>query len=412
MKNALESIISNNKFRNAMIFVIFLAVFIIVAGLYNNGSISFLPSADKKNVIDIVFKDKNFVKDYSKEYSRSDTISISDFEENEKWVGDINFENIIFLSGESSISLISRDREEKIISLKKNVDLQKMNTIKFLVYSGKIDNSNNIEGLTVRFGNSDDSRYFEYPILNVKYGWNEIKMSKDQFILNGGPPTEEKAASTGSAKTQGFSWSNISKITISLTARTGTSVELLFDRMWAESNDDYMNDFRALIYDIVSYKSFNGKTYPNFWPMGSVNALIKKITSVKDFTYTAKLIPQVKGLFGIGARVDISTNYGYYLIFNGVDTGTWMLEKIGKIVNKSSVTVLDQGEVNNFAVEKDKPIWLRIKTKGNSISGYFSTDGKNFTQLSDQSDNELKSGGVSIYVPAASVLLESVGFSQ
>lgn len=410
MKNFVGSIVSNKKYRKTIVFGIFLAAFIIVAYLYNNGSISFLPSVNDKNIINIVFKDKNFAKNYAKEYSRDDTMAISDFEENDKWEGDFNFENIIFLSGESSISVVSRDREEKIISLKKNFDLTKMNTVKFLIYSAKPDYSDNIEKLTIRFGNSDDSRYFEYPILNIKKGWNEITMNKDQFVLSG--QTSEKAASTESAKIREFSWSNISKITIGLTARKGTSVELLYDRLWSENNDDYMNDFRALQYNIVSYKSFNGKTYPNFWPMGSSNAVIKKITSVKDFTYTAKLIPQVKGLFGIGARVDLSNNYGYYLIFTGIDSGSWKLQKNGKVVNKSSVTILDQGEINNFVVEKDKPIWLRITTKGNSISGYFSTDGKDFTQLSEQSDNEHRTGGVGIYVPTASVLLESVDFNQ
>lgn len=145
--------------------------------------------------------------------------------------------------------------------------------------------------------------------------------------------------------------------------------------------------------------------------MGSTLGLINKITGVRNFTYTAKIIPQKIGTFGINGRTDVSTSYGYFLDFGGIGTGSWQLYKYGKVVNDSPVTQLDSGSIANFQIEASQPVWLRLTISGTSIAGYLSTDGKNFTKLTARSDGEHASGGIGIQT-SASFLLESVEFSQ
>ncbi len=392
-------------------FVIFIAAFVVVAYLYNNGSLSFLPLTDKKNIIDIVFTDKEYQQNFNKKYSGL-VYEMAGFEQTEDWEGDFNLDDTIFFEGETSVSLTSKNHETNAISLDKNLDLSDYESIKLLIYSDKLSNSDNLESLNLRFSDEDGSLYYEYPILNIKVGWNFFRMSKDNFIYSGKTKAKTEE-STVSAKAAGrFSWADIEKVTISLTSRPNTKIELFFDRLWAEKNEDYQEDFKAANYNVLSLKNYQDKDYANIWCINGSVALLKKVTSVKDFSYTAKLIPQKKGALGITARTDMATNYGYFLTFGGIDLGTWTLYKIGKPVNKATSIILDQGQINNFIIEKDKPLWLRIETKGAKISGYFSTDGINFTKLSEVDDKEHKSGGIGFYASGSSFLVESIDFKQ
>ena len=95
----------------------------------------------------------------------------------------------------------------------------------------------------------------------------------------------------------------------------------------------------------------------------------------------------------------------------GIGTGSWRLFKTGKIVDVSPVTELDSGSIANFQIEANQPVWLRLSISGDTITGYLSTDGKNFTKLTEKNDSELKSGGIGVQT-TGSFLLESIEFKQ
>jgi len=384
------------KFIRFVPFFIFVVIIAFIIYLFNEGSISLLPGNDsQKNVVEMKFTDKSYRANFAEKYTQGKTLEISGFEDNEGWSGDVSYEDANYMEGLTSLSLVSKDKVTISTILEKKLNLEDFDTIKLLTFVAKADDADNIQSLAVRFASKEG--IVEYPVVNVKVGWNIIKMSKDKFF------SEDKKI---------INWSNIEKTQIELTSRAKSKTEVLFDRMWAESDSNFKDDLKSINYDNLAYKNFNGKNQLQLWSVGGGYSVIKKITSVRNFTYTAKVYPTKKGAFGISGRHDYATNYGYYLVFDSVDAGSWRLFKIGKPVNKTSTIVLDQGSINNYTIEKNKPVWLRMIIKGSKIKGYFSTDGSNFTQIAEANDGEIKSGGVGFYTAGSSMIIENVEFSQ
>lgn len=386
------------KDTKAIIFYVFLIVFIVIAYLYNNDMISFLPkktpSTMISNVIEIQFTDKKYSEDFTDKWDGY-VVELAGFEEAEKWKGEYNIDDTNFMDGKTGYLIFSKDNKELIITLTKSVNLSDFDLFKFFVFSEKKENIENLKNFVLRFGDSETS-YFEFSILNLKQGWNLIKMQKENFSEKGTPK-----------------WSNIKNITISVNSRPKTQVEFVFDRLWAEKSEDYQGDFLTSNMDMLSPKSIKDKTYMNLTPYGGYLSLIKKISSVKDFTYTVKIIPEKKGSFGINARSSISTGKGYFLDFTGVGSGMWQLYKVGKGETGNVTTRLSIGEIANFIIEEGKPIWLRIQTSGSKISGFMSNDGVNFTKVTEKNDSEISSGGTGLQIgPSASILIESINFTQ
>ena len=387
------------KDTKAIIFYVFLIVFIVVAYLYNNDLISFLPkktpSTLTSNVVEIQFTGKKYNDNYPDKWDGY-VVELAGFEEAEKWKGEYNIDDTNFIDGKTGYLIFSKDNKELIITLTKSVNLSDFDLFKFFVFSEKKESIENLKSFVLRLGESDSS-YFEFSILNLKQGWNLIKMQKENFSEKGTPK-----------------WSNIKNITIAVNSRPKTQVQLVFDRLWVEKSEDYQGDFLTPNMDMLSLKNIKDKTYIDLMSYGGNLSLIKKISSVKDFTYTVKIIPQKIGSFGINAKSSISTGKGYFLDFTGIGSGMWQLYKVGKGEAGSNVTTqLSIGEVANFIIEEDKPIWLRIQTSGAKISGFMSNDGVNFTKLVEKDDNEIKSGGTGLQIGAlASILLESINFTQ
>ena len=407
---------TNQKNVGAIVFYSFIAVFIVIAYLNNQGTFTSLflkkTITPNKKIVQMEFKDREYKADYTKKFEGA-SVEIARFEEEEKWKGDYKIDDVNPWEGKASYVLLAKG-VSTILTLRKNLNLSRSETIKMLVYSVDQQNTDDIKKALLRFGNLTDTAYFEYDIRNIKPGWNIIEMSKSSFSFIGGatPAKETDTAESDKTDVNGDRlWSSIEKVTLELDARPGSQVELSFDRLWAEKDEIYKKEFLTKSYAMLSPRVWNNKSYINTWAMGSTFSLINKVSGVRNFTYTVKIIPQKAGSFGINARTDLDTLYGYYLDFGGIGTGSWRLYKYGKVVNDSPVTELDSGGIANFLIEADQPLWLRIAASGSSIAGYLSTDGTNFTKLTEKSDGELISGGIGIQT-AASFLLESVEFKQ
>lgn len=409
----------NSKSIGSIAFYIFIILFIVLAYLNNNGSLTFLfpkkTAALNKNIIQMEFKEKEYKADYTKKFEDFG-VKIANFEKGEKWQGDFNIDDMNYWEGESSYIVIAKNNQSNIITLRKSLDLSDSSVVKILIYSADQENVDNIEKATLRFGNLADTAYYEYDIRNIKLGWSIIEMPKENFsFVTGSAPATEKEDSeknnTTSNVTSDRLWGSIEKILIVVKARPNTQVELSFDRLWAEKDDKYQKEFLTNNFDMLSPVSWNGKSYINFWALGGSLSLFNKVTGVKNFTYTAKIIPQKIGVFGINGRTDLSNSYGYFLDLGGIGTGSWQLYKNGKAVNDNPVTQLDSGGISNFLLEANQPVWLRLSISGNTIAGYLSTDNKNFTKLTEKNDSEHKSGGIGVQT-AGSFLLESIEFKQ
>ncbi len=404
----------NSKSIGSIAFYIFIILFIVLAYLNNNGSLAFLfpkkATVLNKNIIQMEYKEKEYKADYTKKFEDA-AIKIANFETGEKWTGDFNINDADYWEGESSYVVLAKNLQSNIITLRKSLDLSDSSVIKILVYSADQENVNNINKTTLRFGNLTDSAYYEYDIRNINQGWNIIKMPKENFSFITGSASTKEGETDNSNLTNDRLWSSIGKISIEVKARLNTQAGLSFDRLWAEKNDLYKKEFLTNNFDMLSPISWNGKNYINSWSIGASLSLFNKVTGVKNFTYTAKIIPQKVGTFGINGRTDLSTSYGYFLELGGIGTGSWRLYKIGKVVDVSSVIELDSGSIANFQIEANQPLWLRLSISGNTITGYFSTDNKNYTKLTEKNDSEHKSGGIGVQT-AGSFLLESVEFKQ
>lgn len=403
----------NSKSIGSIAFYIFIIIFIVLAYLNNNGGLTSLfpkkTAIVNKNIIQMEYKEKEYKADYTKKFEDV-AIKIANFEKREKWQGDYNIDDANYWEGESGYVILAKNNQSNIITLRKSLDLSDSPVIKILIYSADQENVNNIKNTTLRFGNLTDTAYYEYDIRNIKQGWSIIEMPKENFsFVTGAVSTEEEKNDKNI--TNDRLWSFIEKVAIELKARPNAQVELSFDRLWAEKNELYKKEFLTNSFDMLSPVGWNGKNYINFWSIGASLSIFNKVSGVKNFTYTAKIIPQKVGAFGINGRTDLSTSYGYFLEIGGIGTGSWRLFKTGKIVDVSPVTELDSGSIANFQIEANQPVWLRLSISGDTITGYLSTDGKNFTKLTEKNDSELKSGGIGVQT-TGSFLLESIEFKQ
>ncbi len=368
-----------------------LAVFLIVFYLFKNGLLAPLVNRrtlQKKNtLVDIEFKGKEYHLDFTKEYGQG-AVEIAAFEPEEKWEGDtFSLREDMSLKNTFSLNLILQKNKKSTIALPKQVDLSTVNIIKIFVNTSK----DNVNDVTMRLEDNDNA--CEYTIASLRSGWNLYSIKKDRFC----------------GRNSELDWKNIRKITLSASGEAET--EVFYDRLWAEKDEDYKSDLIALNPDIITLKMVGDKTFINFIPYGTSIALVKKITSVKDFTYTAKITPNSKGTFGINGRAHLENETGYFLEFAGIDSNIWRLYKIGKPAKGNTITVLDEGIISNFRVEKNKPLWLRLSFSHSLISAYISMDGTNFSQITQKKDNELKNGGIGIQ-SYSSLLLDKIDFSQ
>lgn len=403
--------------------IVYTLVIILISAVFfftsKNGSFFSLTApanspTPTQSVINIPFQEKKYHLDFDQQFAHS-VVNIGGFAEDVNWQGEFQIDDINYLEGSSSYSISSINNKPSVIFLEKPLDLSQMAIIKFFIFSEKEENGENIETFTLKFSDKKNTYSYEYSIPNiVKGGWNLIEMSKKKFIYKTGKEDTEKTQdNTGKKIGSNDLWKQIEKVTIILNSRPTSRVKFSFNSLWAEENQDYQNMFQTAGPDMISLKKYNKKTYLEILPFSGSSAFLKKISSVKNFTYTVKIIPQEKkGTIAIIARTDAATGYGYYLSLKGIDDSGWQLYKIGNSSKGILTTQLADGIIANFVLERNTPVWLRLKTDGSKITGYISLNGTNFIRLTERSDGELSSGGVGFMQGGSSFLIESIDFEQ
>lgn len=364
-----------------------------------------------KNIVNLGYDEREYRVNYTKKFAKS-SIELADFEVGEKWSGSHTKNNDNYWEGEASYTISSKNNEPNIIALEKNINLSGYTIIKMLVYFDKDVGTENVKKFILRLGNDDDSAYYEFDIRNIKPGWNLIRIEKDKFTFVSNFSSLNNTYDNQIYAGRLLLWDKIEKISIELDSLPKSQAAVSVDRLWAEKNEDYKLDFKNSTNSPLSVKTYNGKTYINMWGSEAKLSLVEEVVHVSDFVYTAKIIPQKNGAFGINARTDSDTGNGYYLEMGGIGLGTWQLYKKGRVVDNNDMAQLGEGVLSNSLLEMNKPVWLRILTSGNTVAGYLSFDGVNFTKLSEKNDDEIKSGGIGIHTTTASFLLESIEFNQ
>jgi len=226
-------------------------------------------------------------------------------------------------------------------------------------------------------------------------------MTKNNFVS-----TQKTAAALNE-------WGKINRIRLDLLSRPNTKAELTVDRLWGEKDEAYQEDFTANSSNMISLKNFENNSYINFWNFSGANAIIKKVTGVSDFNYIVKIIPEKSGSFGISARTDLQTGYGYFFELGGIGLKTWELYKVGEPNDSNNpVTSLANGTLDGTDIEKNQPLWLKIITNKEKIQCYVSKNGINFIKVTEKMDGEIKSGGIGLISKGGSFLVETVEFNQ
>lgn len=393
-----------------IVFYIFLIVIIIASFFSSPHQVNQPPS--KQTKVNVEFKDKQYHIDFNQKKYADSVVNIAHFEEGETWAGDFTVDEANYIEGLSSYYISSENNITNGISLEKKLDLRKSEFIKMFVFLRNANDNMNINNFSLRLGDKKGLFSFEYQIpLAANAGWHLIKMPKRTFVLT----TRKKEINESTVN----HWGNIEKITLELTARLGSKIELSIDDLWAETgnyNNIYNNIFKVNSLDMFSFRHYSGHTYLQILPYAASSFFLKKISSARDFTYTVKLVPWGKrGTIALVARANMNNGQGYYLELNGIEDNGWKLYKIGNSPRKDKglvITRLSSGLISNFVLERGVPVWLRIKTKGNTITGYISSNGADFIQLTEKSDSELTSGSIGMNQADASYFIESIDFKQ
>jgi hypothetical protein len=319
---------------------------------------------------------------------------IANFESNENWFGDGTFDYSTAQEGENSLLLTSLNGRKVTVSLDKDFNIKDVLNFKFWVYLGS--DLGDIEEMNLSF--SGQNFDYLFPIRELTKGWNLLILPKDKFSFSGFRGSGDEAFS-------------IKKVAVELVSRPQARIIINLDSLWAEKDKDYLEDWNTDGEKFLSLKENKGKASLLASNLSGSRATLRK-GSAKDSTFQAKFIPLKNGSFGLFLRGDYQSGYGYYLTMNGIDTNSWQITKYGLFEEKAQSVELARGEIANFKMEKDEPYWLKAELKGSEIVFYFSSNGKNFTQLGEVKDESFVSGGIGISVGGGMVLIDDLQFSQ
>lgn len=369
-------------------------VLILIAGLiagyfYYRGEVSFLPGNEKKTatVVEIPFTEKKYALSY-KEKATDTVVELSRFEENEKWTGDGEFDYANFFEGESSLMLISKNHEKAVVSreLSQGVNIKDIVNFKFLVYvSGDVADTEEFNLLLV-----GKDGFYKFPLREFNVGWNLLVLPKSKFSWIGEKNKQEEI---------------IQKVVIELISRPKAKIKVNFDFLWGEQEEVYQNDWLSNSERFLSLGKDNGNIGLLAIKLDGNLAVVKEISSVKNYTFQAKFRPLKNGEFGFFLRGNYKTGYGYYLTMNGIKSDDWKIYKSGIFNGKGQTVILADGKVGNFQIEKNHDYWLKTELQGPKIIFYISLDGKNFIKMGEASDRSFSSGGVGINTSGGIMLL-------
>jgi hypothetical protein len=313
--------------------------------------------------------------------------------------------------------LESKDNAKIESFINKKMDLSKYQIFRIAVYL-KTDPSD-VESIKLYFSNLDKSAYYVYPFTNLVKGWNFIRIPKMKFSsLNAikdtlTKPINGKGVSITS-KPASFSWDKVERVDLEVVSRNNSTTTVNFDTLKGLYNEDFLDEwltYNPIFFDLAKN---DGKVILKAKNVGSSTALIKKLSGLQDFTFKAKVLPQrINTRSGLFIRGDYKTNYGYYFLVDGLNGNRWQIMKSALIDEKTQTIILKNGIINNFMVENNKPLWLKVEARGSNLKFYLSTDNKSFTKLSEINDGDIKEGGAGITVlDSGATLFDEFEFSQ
>lgn len=401
----------DNKLQKYLPFILII-VTVLFGGLllFKKGfiSLSFLGKKTdvvtvKSSMVDLLFGGQEYKLSYSG-MDMANLVNIAKFGKTETWQGAGSIEEGSS-KGENVLSLIDRDRQKAISYTDKKLNLAGVDLIKLRV--DLRTDPENLETLNLIFGNKDLTSFYRFPMTNLKNGLNYITIPKYRFFLvegQGEVTSDSKIGKEAISVTEKSSsnWDKIEKVQLELISRPTAKANVEVGWIRAEKEELFIPDWSWVSADEDHFFNLDldseGKITLFVQNVGGSVATLRRLGSVKDFTYSAKINTLRKGTMGLFFRGDYKTGYGYYLSVGGLGTSDWLISKYSKEDSQPKSTVISNGQIGNFEFSKDQPFWLKVSVRGNSLSAFFSLDGKDWTKLDSVSDNEFSAGGVGIFV--------------
>lgn len=380
-----------------------------VVSLPNDSSKSNLIDVKKTSIVELLFSGKEYKLSY-KDIDPANLVDIALYDKTEQWQGSGSIEEDVTF-GENVMSMIDRDRQKSSAILLKNLNLSEIDNIKFIVnYKSDPDN---VEALNLYFGNKDNTNFFRFPISNLKAGMNYFSISKNRFFLVEGQGTDVPKTGTNTADKGKIGWDKIERVELELISRPGSKIFADISWIRGEKEDMFTSDWNwdGIEHFLNLYHMKDGKLALNARLVGRGLATLRKVGSVKDFIYSAKMISYKEGFVGLFFRGDYRTGLGYFLSIGGIRTSDWTLSKYYLEEKQIKTALLLKGQLGNFEFTKDQPFWLKVSTKGDNITAYFSLDGTNYTKLGEVTDNSISSGGVGVHSAGGAAIFDDFELS-
>lgn len=379
-----------------------------VINLPNNTN-SNLVDVKKTSLVELLFSGKEYKLSYAAMDS-SNLVDIARYDKTEQWQGSGSIEDDVTF-GDNVMSMVDRDRQKSSAILLKNLNLAGVDNIKFIV-NYKSD-AENVEALNLYFGNKDNTSFFRFPITNLKAGMNYFSIPKHRFFLVEGQDAEAAKTVTKAADKGKISWDKIERVELELISRPGSKIFADVGWIRGEKEEVFTPDWNwdGAEHFLNLYHTLDGKLALNIRSVGRGMATLRRVGSVKDFTYSAKMTSFKEGFVGLFFRGDYKTGLGYYLLIGGIRTSDWTLTKTYLEGQLTKAATLLKGQLGNFEFTKDQPFWLKVSVKGDNISLYFSLDGTNYTKLGEVTDNSISAGGVGIQSAGGAAIFDDFELS-
>ncbi len=400
----MDTKLNNLQFQKYFPYALLVITVVVGLLLLLNKKIISLPQSDKSQVtevkktsiVDILFSGNEYKLSYES-VDPKNFINISKFDKDDQWQGEGSIEGGI--KGENLLNIIDRNRSKTAAYLLKNLNLSTIDKIKLAV-NLKSD-PDDLESLNIYFGDKDLIRYYRFSVTNLIPGVNYLSIPKYRFFLVADEPNSrsQKNVTPGVKEAGELGWEKIEKVQLELISRPSSKANIEVSWIRGEKEDIFASDWN---WD-NNEQFFNLDTAPGGKTALLINnvsnrpiATLRKLGSVKDFTYSVKITAIKKGTMGLFFRGDYKTGYGYYLQVGGLGNNDWTLYKASLVDKQPKATTFINGQIGNFEFNSDQPFWLKVVTNSNNISAYFSLDGSDFTKLAEVSDNDFGAGGVGI----------------
>lgn len=338
--------------------------------------------------VEIPFGEKNFTLDYQK-FDSSEVENISLFNREEKWVGSGFYDNEIFFEYSESLNLTAG--EHNLVTAVKNIQLNLGRALDFDLLINLRSDPDDLENADLQFIDVNGLSA-KYVLPRIGQGWQSLTIPKEQF---GAIP--------------GFDWTRISQVKFEFLPRINGTVKVNLGGLRAEPGSLLQNDWNTVDKNTLLLDKRNGVISLLVRNLGTGLATVKKITGAGNFSWQSSYRSLSSSPAGLFFRGNYQTGQGYYLIISGIKGNQWQVFKQGKDGQK----ILAQGEIANFQVKPNDAYFLKVQTKGNNISSYFSLDGKSYTLLTSVADDEFASGAVGVFAgKSASALFNDFEFKQ